>query len=207
MASTTVAAGKLEVCHRKGQAMPLGWGVDGAGRLTPDPAVALTEGGLTPLGGPEETAGYKGYGLNMMVEILCAVLSGCGHVGPDVPPWRADRTQEADYGHCFLCVDPGKVLADGSFQDRLGMYLARMRALPSAAPGLDVAVPGDPERAQEDLARRTGVPLTEGVALGFRGLAQDLGCAHALPPEIRDLPETAAAPKHLLAAKAGGSGQ
>lgn len=29
-----------------------------------------------PLGGSEETAGYKGYGLSLLVETLCGVLSG-----------------------------------------------------------------------------------------------------------------------------------
>ena len=32
--------------------------------------------GLLALGGPEESSGYKGYGLAMMVEILCGILSG-----------------------------------------------------------------------------------------------------------------------------------
>ena len=32
--------------------------------------------GLFALGGPEESSGYKGYGLSMMVEILCGILSG-----------------------------------------------------------------------------------------------------------------------------------
>jgi LDH2 family malate/lactate/ureidoglycolate dehydrogenase len=32
--------------------------------------------GLLALGGPEESSGYKGYGLSMMVEILCGILSG-----------------------------------------------------------------------------------------------------------------------------------
>ena len=33
-------------------------------------------GGLLPLGGREETGGYKGYGLNMMVELFCGILGG-----------------------------------------------------------------------------------------------------------------------------------
>lgn len=36
--------------------------------------------GLLALGGPEESSGYKGYGLSMMVEILCGILSGQSYV-------------------------------------------------------------------------------------------------------------------------------
>jgi len=196
MASTTVPAGKVEVCHRKGQALPHGWAVDRHGSIT-SAAEALLAGGLTPLGGPEETAGYKGYGLNMMIEILCAVLSGCESLGPDVPKWTADRGVKVDYGHCFICIDPEQVLPGGGFQDRLAKYLTRMRELPRADPTLAVAVPGDPERTAEARARQEGVPLAEGVAMGFRGLAEDLGCRETLPSQIRDL-RCAAAPKHIL---------
>ena len=33
------------------------------------------KGGLMPLGGMEETSGYKGYGLAMLVEVLGGVLA------------------------------------------------------------------------------------------------------------------------------------
>lgn len=203
MATTTVPVGKVEVCHRKGQPIPLGWGVDSSGvRSTSDATEVMTSGGLTPLGGLEETAGYKGYGLNMMVEILCAVLSGCGHVGPDVPPFRADRGVQVDYGHCFMCIDPERLLPGKRFQPALAAYLQKMRSLRPGDPSLAVLVPGDPERAEEVQAEKHGVRLNTSVALGLRSLARELGCVAALPEALRQLPEDAAAPKHPLAAKA-----
>jgi LDH2 family malate/lactate/ureidoglycolate dehydrogenase len=63
MATSTAAVGKVEVLSRQKQKVPVGWGVDKEGRPTTDPDVILSEGGLSPLGGTEETAGYKGYGL------------------------------------------------------------------------------------------------------------------------------------------------
>ena len=83
MATTTVPIGKVEVMDRIGKPVPLGWGVDGNGRPCTDAAkICKYGGGLYPLGGPEETAGYKGYGLGMFVEIMCSVLSGAA-IGPD----------------------------------------------------------------------------------------------------------------------------
>jgi len=205
MATTTVPVGKVEVCHRKGQQIPLGWGVDASGTECTDPSEVLSKGGLTPLGGLEETAGYKGYGLNMMVEILCAVLSGCAQVGPDVPPWRVDRGRAVDYGHCFVCVDPEKFVSGKEFQTALGAYLARMRGLPRADAGgtMSVLVPGDPEKAEEAAAKQHGVRLNQSVALGVRALARQLGCEAHVPAVIRGLPEGASAPKHPHAVPAG----
>eukprot|EP00931_Biecheleriopsis_adriatica_P070747 TRINITY_DN44539_c0_g1_i1.p1 TRINITY_DN44539_c0_g1~~TRINITY_DN44539_c0_g1_i1.p1 ORF type:complete len:434 (-),score=73.09 TRINITY_DN44539_c0_g1_i1:21-1301(-) len=202
MATTTVPVGKVEVCHRKGQQIPLGWGVDKTGiRSTADPSEVLTGGGgLTPLGGLEETAGYKGYGLNMMVEILCGVLSGCERVGPDVPPWRVDRGIAVDYGHCFICIDPKKLLPGGQFETSLAAYLARMRGLEAGDAALPVLVPGDPEKAEEKAAAE-GVRLNLKVALGLRGLARGLGCLGSFPQHIQELPEDLTAPVHYAATK------
>ena len=47
----------------------------------------LAEGGLLPLGGEEEQSGYKGYGLMLMVEILCGILSGSRY-GHHVRTWQ-----------------------------------------------------------------------------------------------------------------------
>ena len=44
--------------------------------MTSDPRKAMREGAGLPLGGQEETGGYKGYGLALMVEVLCGVMSG-----------------------------------------------------------------------------------------------------------------------------------
>ena len=50
--------------------------MDGRGLVTSDPREAMREGAGLPLGGQEETGGYKGYGLALMVEVLCGVMSG-----------------------------------------------------------------------------------------------------------------------------------
>ena len=76
MATATVAVGKLEVAAVRGEEIPDCWAVDGAGRVTSDPRTAMREGAGLPLGGSEQTGGYKGYGLALLVEIFCGILSG-----------------------------------------------------------------------------------------------------------------------------------
>ena len=75
MATSAVAAGKVNLAKAKDVAIPEGWIVDGEGRPTTDPHQFGQGGVLLPLGGPE---GHKGYSLSVMVEILSALLPGLG---------------------------------------------------------------------------------------------------------------------------------
>lgn len=84
MATTTVAHGKIEVYDRRNKEMPFGWAVDEKGKDTTD-AHHIEElfkdrqggyGGHLYLGGEGEMlGGHKGYGLGLLVELLCAGLS------------------------------------------------------------------------------------------------------------------------------------
>src|SRR6266567_3648527 len=83
MATSTVPRGKVEVYNRLGKPIPPGWAVDETGRSSTDPTRVLKAlatrlgGGLLPLGGEgEDLGGHKGYGLALMVDVLCGVLSG-----------------------------------------------------------------------------------------------------------------------------------
>ena len=54
-----------------------GWALGKDGKPTTDSKEAFFEGkGLMPLGGEEINSGYKGYGLGMLVELLCGLMSG-----------------------------------------------------------------------------------------------------------------------------------
>lgn len=61
--------------RRKNEPIPSGWALDSTGKITNDANEAMS-GALMPLGGEERNSGYKGYGLAMMVEIFCGLLSG-----------------------------------------------------------------------------------------------------------------------------------
>jgi LDH2 family malate/lactate/ureidoglycolate dehydrogenase len=83
MATTTVAHGKVEVYDRRKKPMPPGWAVDEQGVGTTD-ATAFERlfyanpryGGHLFLGGEgEESGGHKGFGLGLLVELLCSGLS------------------------------------------------------------------------------------------------------------------------------------
>ena len=74
MATSTIPRGRIEVAARRGESLPVGWAIDADGRPARTPEAALA-GALHPLGGEEATAGYKGYGLGLAVDLLTGVLS------------------------------------------------------------------------------------------------------------------------------------
>ncbi|XP_013396084.1 uncharacterized protein LOC106163118 [Lingula anatina] len=125
MATSTVAMGKVEIAERRGHKIPDGWGVDKEGKVTNDPTAVIKPGGLLPLGGAEETSGYKGYGLALMVEVLCGITSGA-YYGPNIRKWQSQGAQ-ANLGQCFIAIDPN-VFAPG-FSGRMSDIMSICRQL------------------------------------------------------------------------------
>jgi len=187
MATSTVPRGRIEVAARRGEALKEGWAIDAEGRPALTPEAAL-EGSLQPLGGDEQSRGYKGYGLSLVVDLLTGVLGGSSS-GPDIVSLFDPSGGPSDLGHAFLVVDPAAVDDPGAFEARLERLLDRLIGAPTI-PGAPARVlfPGEPEREAEALAERRGVPMDREhhatlVALGER---------HGLPfPPTRPLPPRA----------------
>lgn len=69
MASSQVARGKVRMHADRGEPIPEGWAIDERGLPTTDAAAAM-RGSVVPM------AGYKGYGIALVSEILASVLPG-----------------------------------------------------------------------------------------------------------------------------------
>jgi LDH2 family malate/lactate/ureidoglycolate dehydrogenase len=171
MATSTIPRGRIEVAARRGEALQAGWAIDRDGRpaLTPDDAL---EGALQPLGGAEETGGYKGYGLGLVVDLLTGILAGA-HYGPGIVPLFSTHEGEADLGQAFIAIDPAAIDGAGAFEARLEDALDRLVAAPTIpdAPGR-VLVPGAPEAAAERRADEVGVVIDAEHHAALAGLAE-----------------------------------
>eukprot|EP01012_Entosiphon_sulcatum_P008735 TRINITY_DN14791_c0_g1_i1.p1 TRINITY_DN14791_c0_g1~~TRINITY_DN14791_c0_g1_i1.p1 ORF type:complete len:369 (-),score=44.07 TRINITY_DN14791_c0_g1_i1:9-1091(-) len=167
MATPTVALGKVEVKYREQQPCPAGWGVDGSGATTTNPESIIFGGGLSPLGGSENSGGYKGYGLALMVEMLCGVLAGA-HFGLEVPPTlnptAFGNTSLVNLGQSFIAIDPEKILP--GFPVRAAALAAQMRGLPQAEDACGpVLMPGDKEHEMAERQKRDGIDLSRALCL------------------------------------------
>lgn len=171
MATTAVALGKVEINDRKGLDIPPGWGVDATGKTCTDPKPVAEGGGLMPLGGTEECSGYKGYGLAMMVEVFCGLLSGADY-GPHVRKWKTND-RPANLGQCFIAIDPS-AFAPG-FTDRLTELIDHCRNLQPVAGETEVLVAGDPEKQHmQKCTRLGGIPYHPNQIQYAQNLAEEL---------------------------------
>ena len=161
MATSTVAVNKVRNYLRRGYDLPAGWAMDHEGQLTTDAKVAVDARRVTPVGGTRELGSHKGYGLAMMVEILCAVLNGAwaepGQTDDNGRPVKSS-TQT---GHFFLAIDPSKFRADQAFEEDLDRLIDMLHATPPVDPARPVLVAGDPEWTTFAERSRNGVPLPE----------------------------------------------
>lgn len=168
MATSVVAGGRLELARRKGERIPFGWAVDRDGRPTDDPFATRQGGGLLPLGSTPELSSYKGYGLGVLVDILCGVLPGMGY------STLLDRAT-GEMGHFFAAfrIDGFRPAAD--FKAMMDEMIRALRATQPVEGVEHVLVPGEMEALAERQRRAEGIPLHADVVESLGQLASELG--------------------------------
>lgn len=187
MATSVVPRGKLEVYDRNRKQMPLGWAVNANGYDTHDPGLVLRNlldrlgGGILPLGGRgDQFSGYKGYGLALMVDVLCGVLSGSAF-GPDVDNvHRAALPGEVvapRVGHFFLVLDVGRFMPLAEFRQRLSGLFRMLKESRKATDAGEIYIHGEKEQIRARLHEQSGIPLAENVLATLRRIAAECGAA------------------------------
>jgi LDH2 family malate/lactate/ureidoglycolate dehydrogenase len=167
MATTRVALNAIVKAAATGEpSIPMGWAMDSDGIPTTDTQKAV-KGLLMPLGG------YKGSGLGMMVEILCAVLGG-GAMSTDVGGIHI-KDRPVNASQAFLAIDVTRFLPLEEFQSRMEHLV---QCVKSAAPALgydEILVAGDPEWRAESQRLKDGIPVDDTLWNRVTTLAGELG--------------------------------
>jgi LDH2 family malate/lactate/ureidoglycolate dehydrogenase len=117
--------------------------------------------------------GYKGSGLAMMAEILCAVLSG-GAMSTELGGIRI-KGQPMRTSQLFLAIDVARFMPLDAFHHRMQSLVAMVKSSRPAKGYDEILVAGEPEWRAEELRRRDGIPLTDGVWQNLVQAAQQLG--------------------------------
>jgi LDH2 family malate/lactate/ureidoglycolate dehydrogenase len=145
MATSEAAMGKIRMAGKTGQTIPSTWAVRSDGGSTTDPKEAIA-GMLLPAAGP------KGFGLALMIDLMCGLLAG-GATGQKVKPLYGDPSVPYDCSHLFIAIDVAHFCDVSWFRSEASAAAERIRN-GMRAPGVtQLFTPGEPEWRRSERAR------------------------------------------------------
>lgn len=147
MATSVVAKSKFKDYKERGLLLPEGWALDKNGNPTTDPNEAI-QGLVLPM------AGYKGYGIAMLIDILAGVLSGAAflnHVGR----FYDSCNKSMNVGFFVISISPKVVLGD-SYDKMISEFVAELRNSHTLKDKI-ISLPGDDRiRYKNEKKRKNG---------------------------------------------------
>jgi len=164
IATSVAAEGKLRVTLSKGGKLQEGWIIDKEGYSSVNPEDFYNGGALLPLGG--DTAGHKGFGLGLVVDVLSGILSraGCAYQG-----------EKKGNGVFFEVMDIQSFVPLEEFKAQMSSLI---RAIKSSRvrPGFkEIMFPGEPEVKTERVRLREGIYVPEKTWEEIGKIAKKLG--------------------------------
>ncbi|MBN2355404.1 Ldh family oxidoreductase, partial [candidate division KSB1 bacterium] len=164
-ATSITQRGKIEVAARAEKPLPEGWVVDEHGNPATNPDQVLKDLGegkasLLPLGGAGELlAGYKGYDLATMVEILSASLCG-GVFMKDLLGYAPDGSRRPYMlGHFFLAINIEQFIPLEESRRITGGIMRDLRESKKQDGQERIYTAGEKEYEKENIIREQGVPV------------------------------------------------
>jgi LDH2 family malate/lactate/ureidoglycolate dehydrogenase len=148
MAMSQAAVGKIGTFLREGKKVPAGWGLDGAGQPSNDPAAILAGKKILPFGD------HKSVGLALIMELLTGALSG-GLFSHEIA--QMDSTGlDSGSSKLFLALDISAFVEAERFGERVEDLIAWLR---QAEPGLTITLPGERGWRVREHQLADGIPI------------------------------------------------
>jgi len=168
IANTAVARGKIYLAAERGEGIPSTWAADDRGLPTTDAKQAI-HGLLLPM------AGYKGYVMSFMMDVLAGVLTG-SHFGTQVAgPYEPSR--RSGCGHMLITIDIGAVMPRAEFEVRMNTLIDEIKTCPKAEGVQEIFFPGELEAVNAAANRRSGIEVADQTWSGLEKLARETGAA------------------------------
>jgi (2R)-3-sulfolactate dehydrogenase (NADP+) len=142
--SSAVAWTAVKRAADRQQPIPLGWALDRRGQPTADASKGLA-GSMAPAGG------YKGFAQGLIVEVMCAALTG-SNLGPEMGSFVAPDSKAIGCGQFFIALDPKK-FAGGLFNQQVKSLITSITSQPGAR------MPNARREASIKRLRREGLPI------------------------------------------------
>jgi ureidoglycolate dehydrogenase (NAD+) len=162
MATSIVSMGKVMVAAADGTEIPVEWAVDDSGDPCTDPKRVRA---VRPMGGA------KGYGLGLIIDVLCALLAGAAF-GPGVRRMYHDFSTSQRIAHFVLAIDPGRFVPVDLFKRRVRDLIQELKLTPPATGFDEVMIPGEIEARIEAERRAAGILLSDAVVAELRDLGE-----------------------------------
>lgn len=176
MATSVVPRGKLERLHREGKSMPAGWAINIDGTVMTEMS-ELINGlinrrgyGLLPLGGAGETlSGHKGFGLGLLVDLLCGPLSGAA--------WgrHVYDSDGANLGQVFIALRVDCFRDPADFDRESAQLLDEIRASKKVKGHDRIYIPGEKEVEEMQRRQHSGIPIQSSVQADLAQIADEIG--------------------------------
>ncbi len=133
MATSIVAKSKFKQYKELGMQLPDGWALDENGIPTNDPEEGM-KGFVLPM------AGFKGYSIAMLIDILSGLVSGAAYLNKVGRFYSTDNTP-MNVGFCCIAIDPKLILGD-DYDNAITEFVNLLR---NSEPVGDspIAIPGD----------------------------------------------------------------
>lgn len=147
--SSQVAWTAVKRASDEKQSIPLGWALDKDGKPTTDADAGLA-GSMAPAGG------YKGFGQGLIVEVMCAAMTGSFR-GPQMGSFMDNDGRPIGCGQFFIALDPRK-FSGGMFDTQVNALIKSVTAQKGAR------MPNSRREANIKRLRKEGLPI-DGVLL------------------------------------------
>ncbi|MCQ2508525.1 MAG: Ldh family oxidoreductase [Dorea sp.] len=180
-ASSIVQNGKIEYYARQGKPTPAGCVISETGETMTESAKILKDmraghAALLPLGGPgEDTAGYKGYGISTIVEILSAALAGGPYMKALSGVAEDGSPQMYRLGHFFFVINPEFFMGLDTFRHTAGNICRDLRASKKAPGAERIYTAGEKEYLNSLDRKDKGVPVGDSIQKELVELRDECG--------------------------------
>lgn len=166
--TSAVAEGKVRLAFQKQERVPEGWLLDAAGNPTTDPGVLYGNppGNILPFGGPQM---YKGFGLGLLLDVLCGGLSGGYSSNPALAMTGRGNAV------VFVVFNPALFAGTEHFVQQADGLTEYVRSCPRTEGFSTITLPGDPELATRSKRQLEGITIPDGTWHLISKTAAELG--------------------------------
>lgn len=154
MATSAVAKSKIKQMKEKGESIPLGWALDENFQPTQDAEAALN-GYVLPM------AGFKGYGLALMIDVLAGALSGAGYLD-NVGRFYSSDFACMNVGFSFIAIDPHQTYGEG-FEALMQLYVNRIETDERVDESKGIFLPGFDRLKNKENNEKNGIEIDDGL--------------------------------------------